>query len=110
MIWRKGKAVVFRVACADADEVYLAGDFNRWSIPGVAMRRVAPGWWEVQQILPPGPQRVGYFALRWRTASAEPTDDDEAPDHRRKTIDASWLTEYETICIQEPMVSAEPIS
>jgi hypothetical protein len=30
-----------------ADEAFLIGDFNRWSIPGTRMCQVQPGLWEV---------------------------------------------------------------
>lgn len=33
------------VQAADADECYLIGDFNGWSVPGVRMDRVAPELW-----------------------------------------------------------------
>ena len=31
-----------------ADEIYLTGDFNRWSVPGLRMREVRRGCWETE--------------------------------------------------------------
>lgn len=34
------------VQAQDADECYLIGDFNGWSVPGVRMSRVDPATWQ----------------------------------------------------------------
>lgn len=41
-----------RVVHHSADEVYLTGDFNRWAVPGVAMKRATPGCWEALIMIP----------------------------------------------------------
>ena len=38
--------MTFQVAHVEADEIYLTGDFNRWSVPGIRMKRTTPGHWE----------------------------------------------------------------
>jgi len=42
----------FRVEHPTAEEVFLTGDFLDWRVPGVQMRRVAQGLWELTVHVP----------------------------------------------------------
>ena len=42
----------FRVEHPTAEEVFLTGDFLDWRIPGMQMRRVAQGLWELSVNVP----------------------------------------------------------
>ena len=35
-----------QVEHAEAEEIYLTGDFNRWAVPGIRMKQTTPGHWE----------------------------------------------------------------
>lgn len=56
----------FVVDVPDAEQVYLTGDFNNWSVPGLPMKQTQPGSWELKAELPPGQHRVSYYVIRWR--------------------------------------------
>ena len=45
---------VFRVEAGDADEVCLAGDFNKWRVCDARMERVGEEVWSITVDLPPG--------------------------------------------------------
>lgn len=99
MVYTIGIAQVrFRTACPGADTVYLAGDFNDWTIPGVPMQEVEPGVWEVSCALPTGTQRVGYFAIR-RDADGGQSQPGNTPNQECPVTDAAWLMEYESIVV-----------
>ena len=46
--------VVFALERADANQVYLCGDFNEWSETNLPMISRGAGKWEKQLTLPPG--------------------------------------------------------
>jgi len=55
---RKGETdereVKFRFYAPDAQEVYLAGDFNGWHPQELLMKKSKDGTWEAKVKLPPG--------------------------------------------------------
>ena len=50
----KGKKVIFSVQAEDAEEVLLAGDFNRWNPEKDPMKKNGSGVWQKSLILEPG--------------------------------------------------------
>ena len=56
---------VFRVRCADAEQVFLMGTFNNWSTTSLPMRPVAKGgvYWEACLDLPAGRYSYCYLAV-----------------------------------------------
>jgi len=80
----------FVVHCDQADEVFLAGDFNNWQVPGVPMRRAAADTWELEHPIAPGLQRVGYFAIQWRRIS---------PGGPAVVHSGWWLDEYDVLVV-----------
>ena len=76
MVMKAGDVVcTFRIECPDVQQVYLVGDFNNWSIPGVPMTEVEAGMWEARLRLPPGDYQVGYYVINWRWNSDQVTED-----------------------------------
>ena len=51
--------VVFTIQASDADHVYLAGDFNDWTLDGSEMELIGDVWTKVVK-LPPGRYRYRY--------------------------------------------------
>lgn len=51
---KKRKRVAFRIQAPDANEVYLAGTFNNWSLKKHPMHRNGDGDWEKALLLPAG--------------------------------------------------------
>lgn len=66
MVMETAGTKLFRVHCPNAQQVYLVGDFNRWAVPGVPMKQVETGVWEVTAQIPAGAQRFGYYVINWR--------------------------------------------
>ncbi|MCE9589012.1 MAG: hypothetical protein K8S99_00630 [Planctomycetes bacterium] len=52
------------VRAPDADECYLIGDFNAWSVPGVRMSRVDTDTWSATVDRSEGVGRVQGVAMR----------------------------------------------
>lgn len=59
VIDREGRAR-FRVYLPHAASVHLIGDFTDWGNKSVALRRVNPGWWDIEIPLPAGEHRFCY--------------------------------------------------
>lgn len=55
--------VVFQVVCPEASALFLAGDFNDWSVVANPMQQVEPGIWQTQLRLPPGRHHFRYYAV-----------------------------------------------
>lgn len=104
MIRQQGDNFTFQVRCDGASEVFLAGDFNRWTIPGTPMVQVQPGVWEARCSLPTGMQRVGYFAVMPRQFF----DNREmgGPLLGETTFDAHWLSTYDCVHVEEHAAAA----
>jgi hypothetical protein len=116
MVWQDGNHFIFEVRCDGASEVFLAGDFNHWLIPGKPMHEVRPGIWQTRCHLPVGTQRVGYFAVTPRPRT-RPPGSFPAPDDARwagrcsrglpgasrceATFDACWLNAYDCVHVEE---------
>ncbi len=48
------RKVEFSLSAPEAEEVFLAGEFNHWDIRSMPMKRGKDGNWKVQTSLPPG--------------------------------------------------------
>jgi len=53
-IKKNDKKVEFIVSAPEANEVYLVGEFNRWDVRSMPMKRGKDGNWKVQTSLAPG--------------------------------------------------------
>lgn len=95
MIRKEGDNFIFEVRCDGASEVFLAGDFNRWMIPGKPMVQTEPGRWQTHGRLPAGMQRVGYFALSPRLNQSGPLS------HLEAHFDARWLSVYDCVHVEQ---------
>ena len=62
MVERKGRFLEFRFFRPDASRAFLAGDFNRWSVGDLPMRRTGRGYWKARLRLPSGTDRFRYWA------------------------------------------------
>lgn len=62
MVARKGRFLEFRFFRPDASQVFLAGDFNQWSVGDLPMRRTQRGDWRARLRLPSGTYRFRYWA------------------------------------------------
>ena len=62
MIKKNGKNVEFSLSAPEANEVYLAGEFNRWDVRSMPMKRGKDGNWKVQTSLPPGRYEYKFVA------------------------------------------------
>ncbi len=58
----KRRRVSFSVELADAREVNLMGDFNKWNAKKHAMRKNGKGKWTKDVIIPPGQYEYKFFA------------------------------------------------
>ncbi|MEX2214268.1 MAG: isoamylase early set domain-containing protein [Phycisphaeraceae bacterium] len=69
MIQVQGDIVQFRFRCPVVQSVYLAGDFNDWSVSATPMARIALDLWYAEMKLPPGDYRFRYFTSHrgWMT-------------------------------------------
>jgi len=61
-IKKNGKKVEFSLFAPKAKEVYLTGEFNRWDIRSMPMKRSKDGYWKVQTSLPPGRYEYKFLA------------------------------------------------
>lgn len=50
----KRNKVTFSITAADAKEVYVLGDFNRWQPNALPMKKEKDGVWEGNVVLPQG--------------------------------------------------------
>ena len=53
--------VRFRMLAPDAEQVFVAGDFNGWSADATPLSRRSGGWWETTLELPPGSYQFIYL-------------------------------------------------
>lgn len=79
--------VLFQTTCSDANEIFLVGDFNGWSLTDTPMKKAADGTWRVRQSLGKGRYRFRYYVVgdhrqrgqvpwggrRWLTDASAPT-------------------------------------
>jgi 1,4-alpha-glucan branching enzyme len=61
----------FVVVCDDAQEVFLLGDFNRWSTNATRMELTEQHIWQLSLELPPGEHRFSYFVVDRRHRSGQ---------------------------------------
>lgn len=61
MIHVEGDIVEFRFRCGISESVYLAGDFNDWSLLATPMALISADVWRVTLKLAPGDYRFRYF-------------------------------------------------
>ncbi|HVP77819.1 MAG TPA: isoamylase early set domain-containing protein [Thermodesulfobacteriota bacterium] len=59
---KSDKKVEFILSAPEANEVYLAGEFNRWDVRSMPMKRGKDGNWKVQTSLPPGRYEYKFVA------------------------------------------------
>lgn len=68
MVTRVGQLCEFRVYAGQAEQVYLAGDFNDWNYAETPMQRTQSGHWQTELELEPGTYKFRYFADgQWMT-------------------------------------------
>jgi 1,4-alpha-glucan branching enzyme len=68
MVTLTNDSVVFQFYRPDAQQVFVAGDFNGWRLNEVVMARNVKGYWEARVHLPAGEFRFRYCADgRWFT-------------------------------------------
>jgi 1,4-alpha-glucan branching enzyme len=85
MVTIKRNNVEFRFFRPLARQVYLAGDFNRWRITDLPMRRQAGGYWSIRLALPDGEFRFRYLA------------------------DGQWFTDYAAFGVEEGPLGVDSI-
>lgn len=74
MVGIENEQHVFRIRCNEAATLFLAGDFNDWSVTATPMQQVSPGTWEVRLRLPEGEHHFRYVTDtgRWLTDFSAP--------------------------------------
>lgn len=64
---KKRKKIVFRLEAPNANEVYLAGEFNDWSLKKHPMQKNDDGAWKKALLLPPGVYEYKFWVDgQWR--------------------------------------------
>ena len=63
MIVRQEEIYHFSITCPKAQQVFLMGDFNKWSSTAAPMERDDAGRWQLGVRLSPGNYRFAYFIL-----------------------------------------------
>lgn len=61
-IKKNGKKVEFSLSAPEAKEVFLTGEFNRWDIRSMPMKRGKDGNWRVHASLAPGRYEYKFVA------------------------------------------------
>lgn len=62
MVTVAGDIAYFQFCRPSAQQVFLVGDFNRWQLGQLAMRREEDGRWRASLRLPPGTYHFRYVA------------------------------------------------
>jgi 1,4-alpha-glucan branching enzyme len=57
----KKRGFTFKLRAVDANNVYLAGDFNDWSTDSHPMKKVRNGEWEKRMTLPTGKYEYKFY-------------------------------------------------
>jgi 1,4-alpha-glucan branching enzyme len=85
MVTIKRNRVEFRFFRPQAKQVYLAGDFNRWRISDLPMRRQRGGYWSILLALPEGEFKFRYLA------------------------DGQWFTDYAAFGLEEGPLGVDSV-
>ena len=85
----EGRRCAFRIRWPAARAVQLVGDFNRWTLPGIAMTPDGAGGWQATVELRPGRHRYAFYVtLSYRYTADAPWGQ------------SVWWTDVETVEVE----------